>query len=228
MATWKIDKSTLKELAEAASQLTEDMRIANTPEGWDIKVVDPAHVAMAEITVAKGRFSEFSEGEDEFVIPISKLKAFLNVAEEDVTIEVGDRIVLRSGTLSRSFAPIELNQDSPKVPNLNPSNSVNLDTTRILMAINSVDFVDYVKITINSDGTTVMASGDLDTVEIQFPEAKTDTEANAMYPLDYFRQALKSIPRNVEFLMDDDYPLVIRSSSLTDIMYLIAPRIESE
>ena len=228
MKVWKIEKQILKEMTDAVAMVSDEIRIMNTPEGWDIKAVDAAHVAMIHLEIPKDKFIEYDEEECEFIIPVEKIKAFLGVAEGDILIEWENRIVLRSGTLSRSFTPIEIIGQIPKVPNIANNNIITLDTSKILMAINSVNFVDYIAIKMTNGGTTVSASGDMDSVEITYPECKTDEDVTSMYPLDYFRTALKNLPRNVEFCMENDYPLVIRSSSLTEIMYLLAPRIESE
>ncbi|MFO1533172.1 MAG: DNA polymerase sliding clamp, partial [Thermoplasmatota archaeon] len=54
----KVKSEVLKTILDAVSTLVDEAKIQVTPDGVNLKAVDPAHVAMVDLTIGKKAFQE--------------------------------------------------------------------------------------------------------------------------------------------------------------------------
>lgn len=226
---FSMNKADLTKLHNALSSVTEELKIAYKDGEWRIIAVDPAHVALIEITVPKGVFLETEDGEGTVSMKMESVKRVLSIAEDRIDIEFGEKITMRTGKITRKMPNLYLDSADPKMPNLSIPNKITIDLTDIRKAMGVVSFTDFISVKMSPNGTTFTADGDVgDSVEAVYPEARVSEEVTSCYPLEYFITAVKMLPTIITVSMDNDYPMMMESDEGMHIRYLLAPRIESE
>ncbi len=70
----------LKEMIKVVSTLVDEVKWNITSDGVDLKAVDPAHVAMVDLTLGKDAFEELEASDCELGIDIDKMKEVLSLA----------------------------------------------------------------------------------------------------------------------------------------------------
>src|SRR5688572_25868695 len=85
----KVKASVLKSIIEAASPLVDEIKLHVTPEGLSVRTVDPAHVAMVDISLGAKAFQEYKATDLELGVDLDKIKEILALgsADEVVTLE---------------------------------------------------------------------------------------------------------------------------------------------
>ncbi|MBU0623660.1 MAG: DNA polymerase sliding clamp, partial [Candidatus Thermoplasmatota archaeon] len=78
----------LKEVVNVVSTLVDEAKFCLNAEGLTLKAVDPAHIAMVDLTLGKDAFEEFKVDEVEIGIDIDKLSQFLKLARADDIIDL--------------------------------------------------------------------------------------------------------------------------------------------
>src|SRR3989338_4247773 len=82
----KLKASVLKSLIDAAAPPVDEIKLHVTPEGMSIKTVDPAHVAMVDISLGSKAFQEYKATDLELGIDLDKLKELLALGSGDDAI----------------------------------------------------------------------------------------------------------------------------------------------
>ena len=75
----KVKPEVLKEIVEIIATLVDEAKFSIGKTSLVIKAVDPAHVAMVELTISKGGFEEFKADENELGVDIDKVKEVLKL-----------------------------------------------------------------------------------------------------------------------------------------------------
>ena len=70
----KVRPEVLKEVVDIVSTLVDEAKITTSKTGIGIKAVDPAHVAMIELSLGKGGFEEFKADDIALGVDIDKIK----------------------------------------------------------------------------------------------------------------------------------------------------------
>lgn len=189
----------------------------------------PRTCAMVRYTMPRTLFDAYDPGETTFAISLSTLKGVLSVASDKVSIEIGDRVVFRTGNITRKVAIIEYDGQTPRMPDLKMDDVAVIDTKAVLKALRTMDGAEAVTIRTDASGTTIVADGNVDSVEVLFEGCRLTEEIQASYPMSYFLDAMKHLPDSVVIRYSTDYPMVIAANDMgATVEYLLAPRIEEK
>ncbi len=245
----------LKAFLAQVGALADEAKLAVGRDGIRAIVVDPAHVALVDVTLAGLEdFHERRDGricavEAPFVVgvDVEKLSGLLKQAAKDDIVHVRfdlpdpgdrDRITVSFGGLERTMPAIDTSEMAePRVPTLNLPAKVGIEARNLFAAAKAAAEVsDHVRLTATRDGLNILAEGDTDTVSMDFRHGDhADVEIggdqqkySSLFPLDYLAAFLKVAKGEVLTLrLGTDYPLRADWEGATRGTYLLAPRIET-
>ena len=226
-------------LGQIQTVVREDMCIEYTPDGWRIKAVDTAHVAMIDIMVWSQTAMEAYQPDPnipEVYLPIKKLSDAITIFPDDSPVTLtddGTTTRLDCGKMHRVLRNIAVpGTPKPKIPALELTCIFELDTSEIgRMMQKGLSVSDHFRITCGPEGLSiVIVNDDGEEVAYDDPEKKSadGTTYSAMFPLDYFVSALNGLKGSILVNMETDFPIALNSQAPFTTKYLLAPRIEEE
>src|SRR6266571_1710411 len=221
----KVKADVLKEVVDVVSTLVDEAKFNVSKDSVIVKAVDPAHVAMVDLSLDRGAFESFKADEGELGIDMDKMKEILRLAKAGETISLShdedkNRLVVTVGNTTRRMALVDTaGMSDPKVPSLNLPAKVVVRTDELRQAIRASES--------DTDNVSHMVPKDL-LEEIQAKEA-----VRSLFPLDYFSNMVKAISSapNVSLFLGSDYPVKMEfkiAGGKGDVKFLLAPRIESD
>jgi proliferating cell nuclear antigen len=234
----------LKEVVNVVSTLVDEAKFTMNADGLTIKAVDPAHIAMVDLTLSKDAFEEYKADESEIGLDIDKLSQFLKLAHGNEIIDLKHdedkrRLNIVIGDITRRMSLVDTTgMSDPKVPNLNLPATVTLKVDDLVQGIKASETVsDHIALVASPEGFEMTCEGDLD--QVQWKKAKKDLEAlespssvRSLFPLEYFANMLRAVSAGVAVTMHlgNDYPVKVEfkiAGGKGEVRYLLAPRIES-
>ena len=225
----KVSKDMLQSMYNAAQAVSaREMTVVCSAGGWEMKLIDPAHVAMVSAIITADKFADYDMEDCRMCMPLDKLKTALSVMDKDIDLEFKDgRITMKSGSIRRSFAS-DRADELPKIPAFRKNDPIEVSTAVMRKAISAAaDFSSAVMFLQDSEGFHVSSSGDTDDIQMDF-DVPREEERKASYPLDYMQNILRAMPGEVNISYDSDYPVVIACTDPLDMEFILAPRIEQE
>ncbi len=247
--------SSLKAFVAQIEHLVDEAKVVADKDGWHVRAVDPAHVAMVELhltdlidgfeRVRSTNALERIDGPVEFGIDLTKMREVLRLAKKDETVamtadlpddEDRDRIAVSIGRTTRTMAAIDTSgMSDPRVPVLNLPAKLTVAAEDLLEAAKACESIaDHARLTASREGLNVFAEGDTDKVsfDLEADVAYVQGEegnATSLFPLDYlsaFVKAAKTGPLVVQ--LGTDYPIRVDWDGPTKGTWLCAPRIETD
>jgi len=241
----KVKAEVLKTVLDAVNTLVDEAKIQVTPDGLSLKAVDPAHVAMVDLSLGKGAFQEYKGGDLEMGVDLDKLKDILKLAGSGDTIELEykedtHRLVFRIGHITRRMALVDTaNMGDPKVPNLNLPSRITLTAGELQQGIKASEAVsDHIALSADGDTFELIADGDTDQVHLKLAgddllKIESPEAARSLFSLDYLANMAKVVKGAdpITLNLGTDYPVKIEfdiADGGGHVTYLLAPRIESD
>lgn len=235
----------LGEVVECIGNLVDEAKFHFAKDGLSLRAVDPAHVAMVELTLQKAGFLDFASGEHDLGIDIGKLKDVLKLAGagDDVEVSLDDnanKIVCRIGNITRRMSLVDTaNMTDPKVPKLDLPAVVTVPTAELEKGIRAAEAIsDHVALVTDKDSFELLAEGDTDAVSLKLgkdvlPGIKASEQTKSLFSLDYFSNMVKAAKgsQTLTLNLGSDYPVRVEfdfAGGNGHVVYLLAPRIESE
>jgi len=232
----KVRSEVLKGIVDIVSTLVE---------GFSLKAVDPAHVAMVDLEVEKGAFEEFVADDAELGIDLDKIKEVLRLARSGDIIELEqdeerNRLIMNVGNVSRRMNLVDTTgMSDPKVPNLDLPTKLSVNAEELQKGIRAAESVsDHIAMNANADGFELYSEGDTDTVSLKLSKdalvsLESEESVRSLFPLDYFSNMVRAISAGtvVQISLGNDYPVKMEFNIAGDkgrVSYLLAPRIESD
>jgi proliferating cell nuclear antigen len=234
----------LKEVVNVVSTLVDEAKFTVNADGLTLRAVDPAHIAMVDLTLGKDAFEEFKADESEIGIDIDKLSQFLKLAKADDMVDLKHdedkrKLKIMVGDITRHMSLIDTTgMSDPKVPNLELPASVTVRADDLMHGIRASETVsDHIALVASPDGFEMSCEGDMD--QVHWRKAKKDLVAleapssvRSLFPLEYFSNMLKSVSsgNQVTMHLGSDYPVKMEfkiAGEKGEVRYLLAPRIES-
>ena len=234
----------LKEVVNVVSTLVDEAKFIVNANGLSIRAVDPAHIAMVDLTLGKEAFEEFKADESEIGLDIDKLSQFLKLAKSDEIVSLTHdedkrRLNIVVGDITRRMSLIDTTgMSDPKVPSLNLPAKVSLKVDDLVQGIKASETVsDHIALVATPESFEMTCEGDMD--QVQWMKAKKDLESlecpssvRSLFPLEYFANMLKAVSAgsSVSMNLGNDYPVKVEfkiAGGKGDVRYLLAPRIES-
>ena len=234
----------LKEVVNVVSTLVDEAKFIINAEGLSLRAVDPAHIAMVDLSLAKDAFEDFKAEDEELGIDIDKMSQFLKLARGDDVVymkhdEDKRRLSIVVGDITRRMSLIDTTgMSDPKVPSLNLPAKVTVKVDDLVQGIKASETVsDHIALTVTPEDFEMTCEGDLD--QVNWKKAKKDLEelespssVRSLFPLEYFSNMLKAVPSgsSVTMHLGNDYPVKVEfkiAGGKGEVRYLLAPRIES-
>ena len=240
----KIKADTLREIIGVVSTLVEEIKLNIDTDGLSLRAVDPAHVAMVDLSLKAGAFEQLKADKTEIGIDIDKLKEVLKLAKvgDILTMkhdEDKNKLVITVENITRRMSLVDTTgMSDPKVPNLNLSAKVKLKSSELSQGIKASESVsDHIAIVVGPDGFELKSEGDTDSVELKLPkdlleELEIREPVKSLYSLEYFSNMIRSVgtAEFVTLYLGNNYPIRIEfdlAGSEGHAVYLLAPRLEN-
>ena len=241
----KVRSETLKGIVEIISTLVDEAKFNVNSDGFSLKAVDPAHVAMVDMEVDKVAFEEFVADDAELGIDLDKIKDVLRLARSGDIIDIEqdedrNRLIINVGNVSRRMNLVDTTgMSDPKVPNLDLPTKISVVVDELQKGIRAAESVsDHIALNANLDGFEMFSEGDTDTVSLKLDKEslvslESEEEVRSLFPLDYFSNMIRAISSGtvVEISLGNDYPVKMKfdvADGNGRVNYLLAPRIESD
>jgi proliferating cell nuclear antigen len=241
----KIKSETLKGIVEVVSTLVDEAKFNIDANGFELKAVDPAHVAMVDLKVGKGAFEEFSADETELGIDLDKIKEVLRLSRSGDLIELEqdadkNRLIINVGNITRRMNLVDTTgMSDPKVPIVSLPAKITVTSDELQRGIRAAESVsDHIALNATPDGFEMYSEGDTDSVSLKLSKELLITlecteKVRSLFPLDYFSNMVRSIPSGsvVSISLGNDYPVKLQfeiADKKGSVNYLLAPRIESD
>lgn len=241
----EIRSETLKGLVNIISTLIDEVKFSIDAEGMKLKAVDPAHVAMVELTVGAKSFESYEASETDIGLDLDKIKTVLKLTGPGDTIlmeqdENQGRLAFKVGNITRRMNLVDTSSmNDPKVPQLTLSANIGIQVDQLQRGIRAAESIsDHIALVADSEGFELYCEGDTDYASLRVDKASLESlsapsRVCSMFPLDYFSNLIKAIPAGtvVTVELDNDYPvrLVFKlANGETSVSYFLAPRIESD
>ncbi len=241
----KIKSEVLREVTDVISTLVDEAKFNLAADSVAVKAVDPAHVAMVDMSIEKGAFEEYKADQGELGIDLDKVKEVLRLAKAGDVISLDhdedrNRLVCHVGNITRQMSLVDTaGMSDPKVPSLDLPAKITVRTSELRQGIKASESVsDHIALIASSDGFEMVSEGDADTVRLDLPkdlldELQCKEKVRSLFPLDYFSNMVKAISSasTVTIFLGNDYPVRLEfelAGEKGKATYLLAPRIESQ
>ena len=241
----KVKAEVLKGIIDVTSPLVNEVKFNITKDGISLRAVDPAHVAMVDLSLKNEAFEQYNATEMELGVDMDKFSSIMRLANSGNSVslefdEKANRLIISIGNLVRKMALIDTaGMPDPKMPNLELPGKVVLKASEILQGVRASEAVsDHLSLTMNKDNFELFAEGDTDTVNLTLPkDILVDLSANGKYKclfsIDYFSNMIKPVKGEepITIYLGNDNPTRVEfdiADTKGHVTYLLAPRIESE
>ena len=224
-----VDAKALQAFVAQVKAVSVEGRILFEPDGLHVKVVDPAHVELADIKLPSSsldRYDVFADGKRfvpscEAGVDFEKVLGVLKgqKAKVGLTFRLSrNRLEVAQNGSSRTMGLLDTaGMTDAKVPTFPVAAKVAVDGKAFLETLKAAGEVsDHVAITVTPTALRIEAEGDVDRYKHEFP-AGTDAveyltrvtgDYRSLFPLDYFENMVKSVvAEDLEITFGNDYPL---------------------
>lgn len=242
----KVKTNVLKEVVEVISTLVDEAKFNINKDGIVVKAVDPAHVAMVELTLGSKAFEEYKASEIELGIDVDKLKDVLRWVEhptDSILMEYDkskNKFVVMVGNAKRTMPLVDTsNMTDTKVPNLNLPVKIVAKIRDITNTIKASDKVsDHIAIQASPDGLNMTARSGEDILEVTLNKETLESidckeNTKSLFALDLFSKMIRATGSSEKITLNlgNDFPIRMEfdiAEGNGHVKYLLAPRIESE
>lgn len=241
----KLRSDILKGIVDVVSTLIDEAKFKIGDNGIQLKAVDPAHVAMIDLTLSKDAFEQYSAAETDLGLDLEKLKEVIRLSKSGDIIEMRQdeergRLVIMVGNVTRRMNLVSTEgMSDPKVPNLTLPARITVAVDELQRGIKAAESIsDHVTLNANTEGFEMVSDGDTDSVSLKLPKAllvdlQCSESIRSLFPMDYFSTIIKAIPSgtNVSVNLGNDLPVRLDfdiAGGKGNVRYLLAPRIEND
>jgi len=244
------DARLLKNMISAISTLVDEVTFNITPDGMNLRAMDPSRVAMVDFEWPKTVFDEYiCETPTKICINISELLKLLRKTGKDETIELtldektGKLQITLVGKYTRTFTmpTLEMTEEEVPTPKLSFNVKAKVTTDGLKGALDEASLVsDHVRLEADNEKLILRAAGDIMGAVIELKkgsDALLDIEASepskATYSLSYLSEIVKSASTTsdiatLEFSTDMPIRLDFQQPREGKLIFYLAPRIEVE
>jgi proliferating cell nuclear antigen len=241
----KVKSEVLKGIIDVTSPLVNEVKFNVTKDGISLRAVDPAHVAMVDLSVGKDAFDQFKAEDAELGVDMDKFSGIMRLSGSGDIItlthdEKDNKLVVTIGNLVRKMALIDTaGMPDPKMPNLDLPGKVVVKASELTQGVRASESVsDHLALTMNKQSFELFAEGDTDTVNLTLSkdlveELTANGTYKSLFSIDYFSNMIKPVKANdnLTIFLGNDNPTRVEfdiADSKGHVTYLLAPRIESE
>lgn len=242
-----INTDTFKELIDVTAAMVTECRMHVSPEGFKMRAVDTANVAMVSLELSSSAFASYNATDNEIGVDINKMKNIIAMMEKDEILslelpEEGHKIEMSFSGYKYSIALLDVNtvRKDPNPPSISLPGKVVISGTALNNSIKAAALVsDKIAFGINPDKGVFYMEADGDMDHIYYELAKEDlvsfipAEARSLFSLDYLKDLGRVMNKSdqVEIHIGVDHPVKFVFSIANGkghVEYLLAPRIEAD
>lgn len=239
-----VKSEVLRNVFSILTPITGEIKLVADKDGWRVRAVDPAHVAMVDLELSYGAFEDYNVEPLELGLNVERLLDHLKSAKADeeimMKLDQDNRMIVSMSNLTLKFPLVDSSGFSdPKVPNLSLPVSLKLNSAELQKGLKASQSIsDYLTFNCTEDKLVITSTEDLSSMTLElkkgseYIEEKFEGTAKSSFSLDYFSQLMKGVGTNRDIMLHigNSYPLKIEfefSDGLGKVRYLLAPRIES-
>ena len=233
------DVSILKDSLESVSTLISEGTFKINSNGIGLVAMDPASVAMVVYNLLSSSFDSF-EIKEEVIISfnIQQLVSFLKRAssKDIVTLSTDGtklKIKIQNKEIEKDFTIplIDLRISEQKVPDLDFSSSVEIESSLVKEAIKDAEMIsDHIKMETSDKKCILSSSGEGTEMKTELMGA--EGEATAKYSVDYLAKmfSVSKLSSRVKLSFASDYPLKVefKETDKFQISFILAPRVDND
>lgn len=234
-----IPMGTLQAILKALVAIDRDGIVGVGPDGWKIKVVDPANVAMVAVDVPAGAFEYYNADIGEIAFDFLQLQDLLS-GKEPVSLEIEEQsLSLRTGKFrykTRLLAPSSI-KPAPRIPSIDLPCSIEIDALEWGAALKAAEKIltdeDSLSVSQDDDSFSLSADTKVESFQADWPLAELtgirQGIAKSNIALNYLLDTAKPLAGKVQVETGLDYPLRLTCHiGKVTIEYMIAPRLEQD
>ncbi|HUV03300.1 MAG TPA: DNA polymerase sliding clamp [Desulfobacteria bacterium] len=246
----KIDAAVLRESIESITAVVDEGKLRITEDGFTLRAVDPANVAMISFDLQRDAFDDFrfeKESDAEAIetgIDFVKLHDILGIGGlEKVTLKLDEQVqklFTTMGSLAYTVSlldPASLRKE-PKVPELEFPVQVTIELEEFRRTIRAAEKIgDHIVLGVDGEEFYMEVEGEMDKLRLGLRKEQlihmTPGTLHSLYSLDYVAAMTKGMSHadHITLNLGKDYPLQVDfevADGKCKVSYLLAPRIESE
>jgi len=242
-----VDGYILKQVVKALNVLVSEARFYLQDTGLEVRVVDPANVAMVVINIPKDSFEVYdANGVDMLGVDVSRLWDIIkSVRKGDIcTIKANEEsITVELGKLKYGMSLIDPTsiRKPPKVPSLDLPARIVLRAEDLKTGVMAADKLsDQVVLRVDGDGFYMEAEGDVDKIRLYLSESELiefskdgAIEVRSAFSLEYLKEFVKVAEKDdlTTIRLATNYPVKITFNVVdgkAKVTYILAPRVDVE
>ena len=242
----KIEKKVLKEALETIVSVTDEARLQITNDGFSLKAVDTASVAICDFSLHKDAFLQYTIDEPKTIgMDFAKLLDMISVGgKEEVELKMDgvDKLKINNGSLSYALSLPDVSslRKEPNIPELEFPTSVEVGTEDLKRVIRATrELGDAIVFGVEGDNFYIEAENEMDKVRMQLAKEQLvslvagEQPVTSKFSTDYLSDIAKGFGsvESVKLGLGKDHPLEIGfgiAGGLGKVKYLVAPRIDTE
>lgn len=236
-----------KAILQAIGDITDEAMFICNQEGITFRGIDPAHVALLDITFPKSSFESFDCHATFFGISVNDFKNILSsAANEDrveLTIDSPHKMKIEiNGEFQMKYDLnlIERSEVNTPIPKIQATSKVSLSPTTLAKIMANIERVSE-SVTISSipekiqflgSGNIGKAQVDLEKDNSELSQLEVTQDSSSVYSLEYMAKIIRNIGKasknvNMEYGTKTPMHMLFEMPSMTRVEYYLAPRIEN-
>ena len=247
MFTAIVSASTLQNALDSVSVLVDECKIQLNEEELSIQAVDPANVAMVDLTLEAAAFESYEADGGLIGVNLNRLENIASMADSGdlIHLELDEetrKLNISIDGLSYTLALIDPDsiRDEPDIPDLDLPGEIVPEGAQLDRGIQAADMVsDYIRLRIDENEETFVIEAEGDTDDVDFVLTREDLiditvgPADSLLSLDYLKDMNRAIPNDAEVTVElgDDFPVKFHydfAEGLGHVTFMLAPRIQSD
>ena len=234
-----IGMETLQGVLKALSAINTKGKMQIGPDGWHVKMVDPANVAMVDVMIPAHAFDFYTADTGEIALEFARIQTMLS-GKEPVTLQVADQqIEISTGRHKfslRLLDPSTVNP-MPRIPEIDLPAAVEIDAAEWAAALKAIlailDKSDSAIIEQTDEMFRLSAKSEVESYLSEWPLTELTGIRHGMsrarFTLDYLTDISRGLSGPVKIETGVDYPMRMGCRiGEASVSYLIAPRIETD
>ncbi|AFH21865.1 PCNA-like protein [environmental Halophage eHP-11] len=248
MTAFEIGVDILTDALGPVSALVDECKLRFDDDGLSITAVDPANVAMVDMTINRGAFDGFESDDRVLGVNLERLEDVLSMADSGDVVKVSldqetRKLDIDIGGLSYTLALIDPDsiRQEPDIPDLDLPATVVVEGRQISRGVSAADLCsDHITLQAAADEETfyINAEGDTDDVSLALGDddllsANVSESCESMFSLDYLSDMERAMPSDgeISLRLGTEVPVKMRYSladGSVEVVNMLAPRISSE
>lgn len=241
-----ITSETLNDFLNPISQLVDECRLRLEADGITVRAVDPANVAMIDISLDESAFERYRGGGTVLGINLGRLEEIIAApADKDlISMELDDetnKLHIEAGAMDYQMALIDPDsvRQEPDFPDLDLPYDIGITADQLDEMITTANIVsDHLAFFAEDGRFGAAVTGDTDNAEIDYGTDDIERldgsgEVKSLYSLDYLNEVNSGVSTDgtVTITLGDEFPLLVEwtfANTTGSGTYMVAPRIESD